>query len=149
MVRAILNSVGPAAETTAIHKSRISSSIIGPRSGMWIWPKTEMMSYQRHLVAKISRATYVRQFLDKKLFIRRPVPCKVMTAVSASLASDCVKISGGRRESRLARRRPFLPAGGLADSPVSKPPARAARGRLRGIHGGRATPNLPAETRTL
>src|SRR5215510_3144122 len=29
-----------------------------------------------------------------------------------------------------------------------KAPARAARGRIRGIHGGRAAPSLPAETRT-
>src|SRR5205814_5006376 len=29
-----------------------------------------------------------------------------------------------------------------------KAPARAARGRFRGIHGGRTAPSLPAETRT-
>src|SRR5580700_4659912 len=29
-----------------------------------------------------------------------------------------------------------------------KASARATRSRLRGIHGGRATPSLPAETRT-
>src|SRR5215469_2851349 len=29
-----------------------------------------------------------------------------------------------------------------------KAPARAARGRFRGIHGGRTTPSLPAEART-
>src|SRR4029077_14966840 len=28
-------------------------------------------------------------------------------------------------------------------------PARAARGRLRGIHGGRTAPSLPAEARTI
>src|SRR6202011_2086952 len=30
-----------------------------------------------------------------------------------------------------------------------KAPARAARGRFRGIHGGRAAPSLPAETRAI
>src|SRR3954469_18561585 len=30
-----------------------------------------------------------------------------------------------------------------------KAPASAARGRFRGIHGGRTAPSLPAETRTI
>src|SRR6266403_1351463 len=30
-----------------------------------------------------------------------------------------------------------------------KAPASAARGRFRGIHGGRAAPSLPAEARTI